>query len=194
MHAGVSTLLCLLAGVSTLLCQLAGDYHIPGLKNYLKNLSRNCTVCQRAYARLLPSSRTTPAQPFSITGLDFVGPVTIRQGYTCRPVRVKAYILFVCLVTKAVHLELCADLTTVEFMAALHRFCARRGLPSHIHSDNGSNFQGAQGETRELQQLFSSKKMETLFPTSAPAREFFGTSFLLERLILADCGRRESRV
>ncbi len=76
-------------GVSSMLCLLAGEFHIPGLKRFLKHLSRRCVICQKAYARplsqqmgMLPAVRTTPASPFTSTGLDFAGPVQIRQGYT----------------------------------------------------------------------------------------------------------------
>ena len=51
---------------------------------------------------------------------------------------------------KSVHLELVSDLTTDTFIAALHRFIARRGYPSLIWSNHGTNFVGA---TRELKQL-----------------------------------------
>ena len=37
---------------------------------------------------------------------------------------------------RAVHLKV-----TSSFLNALHRFAARRGLPTKIYSDNGSNFQ-----------------------------------------------------
>ncbi len=103
---------------------------------------------------LLPEARTTPAPPFDRTGIDFAGPFYVRQGHTRKPVLIKTYAcLFVCLTTRAVHLELCADLSTEEFLASLKRFCARRGTPSHIYTDNGTNFQGARNEIKELQRL-----------------------------------------
>ncbi len=65
---------------------------------------------------------------------------------------VESLCIVVCMSTKAVHLELCADLTTPEFMAALHRFCNRRGKPADIYSDNGTNFQGANHKLEEVRQ------------------------------------------
>ncbi len=65
-------------GIHTLLSIINNTYHIPALKNYLKGLSRQCPQCQRAYDRgvhqtmgLLPAIRTTPAPPFTTTGVDF---------------------------------------------------------------------------------------------------------------------------
>ena len=70
-----------------------------------------------------------------------------------KPVVVKAYIcIFVSLTVKAVHLEVVSDLTTDAFLAALRRFIARRGKPTLIWSDNGSNFVGAD---REIKNLFN---------------------------------------
>lgn len=50
--------------------------------------------------------------------------------------------------SRAVHLELAADASTKSFLAALDRFCGRRGTPSRIYSDNGSNFRGGAAELR----------------------------------------------
>lgn len=59
---------------------------------------------------------------------------------------------------KAVHLEIVSDLSTDGFIAALRRFCARRGLPENIYSDNGTNFTGANNQLKELYALFNSNK------------------------------------
>ncbi len=129
------------AGISALMSVILETYYISGLRNFLKLISRRCPMCQKkAYSRplnqrmgMLPLSRTTPAPPFERTGMDFAGPFYIRQGKVRKPTRVKCYAsLFICLTTKAVHIELCADLTTEEFMAAFHRFTARRGTPSTL--------------------------------------------------------------
>jgi len=57
---------------------------------------------------------------------------------------------------KAVHLELISNLTTDGFLAAFRRFSARRGIPTH--SDNGTNFVGANNRLKELYVLFNSEE------------------------------------
>ncbi len=149
-------------GVSTLQNIISETYYVSGLRNLLKAISRACSSCQRAYARplsqqlgLLPSVRTTPAHPFQKVGIDFAGPMLIRRGYTRKPLVEKCYVaVFVCMATKAVHLDVCTSLSSEDFLATLTRFVARRGCPSDVYSDNGSNFVGAREELRELKQLF----------------------------------------
>lgn len=154
------------AGISVLMATINQSYIIPGLRNELKRLSRECVKCQTAYCKPLsqqmgplPSYRTTPASPFTRTGIDFAGPVYIKQGTTRKPVRVKTYIcLFICMTTKAVHIELCHDLTTEAFIQAFKRFKSRRGIPMQVYSDNGTNFIGAKSEIEDLQRMFEQQK------------------------------------
>ncbi|XP_039315352.1 uncharacterized protein LOC120359941 [Solenopsis invicta] len=54
---------------------------------------------------------------------------------------------------KAVHLEIVSDLTSDGFLAVLRRFNARRGIPEHIYSDNGTNFVGANNKLKEIYAL-----------------------------------------
>lgn len=50
--------------------------------------------------------------------------------------------------TRAVHLEMAVDCSSMEFMQVLRRFYALRGQPVYILSDNGSQFVGAEKELR----------------------------------------------
>ena len=88
---------------------------------------------------------------FERTGVGYAGPVMVKSGPVRKPVLVKAYIcVFVCLSVKAVHLELVSDLTSEAFIAALRRFISRRGKPSIMWSNNGTNFVGAANYLKEL--------------------------------------------
>lgn len=91
----------------------------------------------------LPADRITICRPFSKIGVDFAGPFQCK----CTKHRTVKYYniylsVFICFVTRAVHLEIVSDLSSKAFLDALQRFCARRGLPTDIYSDNGTNFVG----------------------------------------------------
>lgn len=104
----------------------------------------------------LPSARITPSRPFTHTGVDFTGNVEIKINKGRGVKTSKGYIaIFICMVTKAVHIELVLDMTSSTFLAALKRMCAKRGTPKHMYSDNGNNFIGA---ARELRREFKSFK------------------------------------
>lgn len=151
-------------GPSTMMATLACTYHIPKLKPLLRKISRSCVQCRKTYARTtnqlmgeLPTARTQIARPFSIVGLDFAGPFTIKRGRIRKPELLKAYVcVCVSFVTRAVHIEVVSDMTTQAFIASLTRFVARRGCPSQIHSDNGTNFVGAEAELNRMTEILRS--------------------------------------
>jgi hypothetical protein len=105
----------------------------------------------------LPSSRVQPSRQFLTIGVDYAGPIQQRLGAPCSKKITKGYIaIFVCFVTKAVHIEVVISLTTEAFLAALRRFIARRGKPRTIYSDNGTHFQGASNQLHELYKMLQS--------------------------------------
>ncbi|GFU93678.1 integrase catalytic domain-containing protein [Trichonephila clavipes] len=110
----------------------------------------------------LPSERVTPSAPFLISGVDFCGPFQIKFKNQRKGIFSKVYVaIFVCLATKAIHLEAVTDLTTEAFIAALKRLCARRGRISTLMSDNATNFKGAAAEINRFIKLICNKS-ETL--------------------------------
>ncbi|XP_046602602.1 uncharacterized protein LOC107219039 [Neodiprion lecontei] len=60
------------------------------------------------------------------------------------------FVIFVCMVTKAVHLDIASDYSTQALTAALKRFISRRGLCTELYSDRGTNFVGANTELKQL--------------------------------------------
>ena len=107
----------------------------------------------------LPPERITPDAVFSKVGMDYAGPVYIKQGSIRKPVMVKAYVcIFVSLTVKAVHLELVSDLTSEAFIACLRRFITRSRKPILIWSDHGTNFVGAKHILRDLFEFLQQQK------------------------------------
>jgi len=85
----------------------------------------------------LPADWVQPQKPFAVTGIVFAGPLYIKVGSNMR----QGYIaLFTCATTRAVHLELCTDMTTDKFLLAFQRFVGRRGLPHTVYTDNTRTF------------------------------------------------------
>ena len=149
------------ASARVMLAIVAERFYISGLRSLARKVVHECVPCRRIDASpctqqmgVLPADRVRPASPFLNIGLDFAGPIMVKRGYTRKPVYEKAYVcVFVCTVTKAVHLELVSDLSTEAILAAFRRFVNRRGRPKNVYSDNGRNFVDAQ---RELKTDFSS--------------------------------------
>jgi hypothetical protein len=104
----------------------------------------------------LPSLRLKPARPFMNCGVDYIGPFLIRQVGR----RSKTKFLFICLVTRAIHIELVSDLTTESFLAALRRFMARKGRSHNIYSDNATCFKGANNTLCELRKMLTSDNFQ----------------------------------
>ena len=157
-------------GPSTLLAHSGNLYYVMGARRLARTICSQCVVCRKAAVRAgpqlmgqLPPARVEPNMVFFHSGLDFAGPYTIRVSHTRHPVFIKGYLaIFICFCTKAVHLELVKDQSTEAFVAALERFISRRGLPFHIHSDNGLNFIGAKNELHVLYQMFQKKETQNL--------------------------------
>lgn len=92
----------------------------------------------------LPASRLQPSRCFEVTATDFGGPFILKESRRRKAHTFKAYVcLFVCLSTKAVHLEAVTELSSEAFLAALDRMVSRRGICKTIISDCGTNFVGA---------------------------------------------------
>nr|XP_049702276.1 uncharacterized protein LOC126055742 [Helicoverpa armigera] len=156
------------------LANLRQQYWIPGGNNAVKKRLRNCVICRKNNPQQhqqimgdLPTARTEPAPPFYHTGVDYTGFVEIKSNKTRNARSMKGYIaLFICMVTKAIHLELVTDLTSTAFLAALRRMTARRGAPRYMYSDCGTNFVGAdrilQQEHEQVQQTFDNNFMGIL--------------------------------
>lgn len=93
----------------------------------------------------LPADRLTPEPPFTTVGLDVFGPWTIMTRHT-RGGSAKSKrwaVLFTCMSTRAVHIELLETMSTDSFINALRRFFSIHGPVKLLRSDRGTNFVAA---------------------------------------------------
>ena len=91
-----------------------------------------------------PKARVRPSLPFERAGVDYAGPINVRLTKSQGKGTLNGYIaIFIYVATRAVHIEVVKDYTSEAFIAAFHRFTARRGFCKELFSDQGTNFVGA---------------------------------------------------
>lgn len=145
-------------GAQNLLASVRERFWPISGRNACKKIIRSCITCFKVNPSHsdylmgnLPSVRIGEISVFTNVGVDYGGPFLIKDRLTRAAKKIKVYIcLFICLCTKAVHIEMVTELTTKAFLASLNRFIGRRGKPTSIWSDNATNFVGANRELREL--------------------------------------------
>ncbi|KAF2883762.1 hypothetical protein ILUMI_22407 [Ignelater luminosus] len=153
------------AGQRHVLASLSQKFWIISAIREIKKNIHKCFTCFKLKAKTteqlmgsLPVGRVNQFRPFLKTGMDFFGSFSVRHSGLKRAIVTKAYVCpFICFSTKAIHFELCSDLTTDTFLACLKRFVSRRGTPSDIYCDNMSTYKGAANELKKLFDFCHSK-------------------------------------
>lgn len=161
-------------GVQLMMQYLRERFWMPGMRTKARNYMRRCAVCTRWGKKTaeqlmgdLPSSRITPSRAFERTGVDYAGPMEIRvRSGRCKIVEKGYIVVFICLVTRAVHLEVVTSLTAQAFIVAFSRFVGRRGLCKELWSDNGTTFVGAAKEMRIILQHWQSSEIRDYVNTN----------------------------
>ncbi|XP_050549051.1 uncharacterized protein LOC126910481 [Daktulosphaira vitifoliae] len=157
-----------------MLASIRLKYWPIGGRSIARDVFRICVICFRLKPVVvqpimgdLPTDRVEPVpRAFYKCGVDLAGPIMIRTSLLRRSQHVKGYIvIFVCFVTRAVHIELVSNLSTKAFLNALNRFFDRRGKSHTIYSDNATNFVGAQRHLKEVYDLFYSKEHQDAINT-----------------------------
>ena len=162
----LSTLLCTYyhqvschSGPSTVQALIQRKWWIFSIRSLLRLIIFRCLKCYRLKSKPvqpfmadLPAQRSQISRAFSHVGTDFCGPFRIKQSNRRNASYNKGYLcIFVCMATKAAHLEMVSQLSTEAFIACFERFVARRGLPSCVYSDLGTNYVGASRELKDFQ-------------------------------------------
>ena len=130
----------------------------------VRKIIYKCVTCRYLRGKIgvqimadLPKERTIEAPPFTYCGVDFFGPFIIKD----KRKELKRYgAIFTCFGSRAVHLEVACGLDTDTFILTLRRFIGRRGNIRSLHSDNGTNFIGAERELRQALKELDHEKIK----------------------------------
>ena len=133
-------------GVRAMLAEVRSHFWIPKGRQKVKTVVSKCTICRKLEGKCynapkepdLPKFDVRETEPFTKTGVDFAGPLYVKNA--CNGTD-KVYIaLFSCCVSRAIYLDLVKDLSATEFLRCLRRFFARKGTPTLIDSNNAKTF------------------------------------------------------
>lgn len=152
-------------GLETIVNNLKHRHRILKIKSQVKKFGNLCVKCRELRAKPnvaqmgnLPPERTTPfAFPFTHTGIDYFGPLTVKVG---RHVEKRWVVLFTCMTSRALHLEVVPSLDANSCIMAIRCFMAIRGIPQKILTDNGTNFTGANQELKKLVKELDQQQIE----------------------------------
>ena len=130
-------------------------YWIVGAKRLISSFISRCLTCKRLRGEFvsqkmanLPPARVLPSPPFSAVGVDVFGPWSVVSRRTRGGLaNAKRWaVIFSCMSTRAIHIELLEEMTSSCFINALRRLVALRGPITNIFSDCGTNFVGTANE------------------------------------------------
>ena len=132
-------------GVEYLRALIQQQYAIVKLRPTLRSIVSRCITCRKRKAETLtPMMSDLPRErlayrepPFRNTGIDYFGPFYVSVK---RSTEKRWGFLFTCLTTRAVHFEVVPSMDSSSCVMGIERFAARRGTPSVLWSDNGTNF------------------------------------------------------
>ena len=170
-------------GLKETLTELRTKFWIPQCRQLVRNIILKCFLCQYFEGKPymyppsppLPLSRLCDDYPFMHTAVDYAGPVFVKNIYGDCGTMFNGWIfLITCANTRSICLDLVSDLSSTSCIRGLRRFFARRGVPSKILSDNGTQF------VAEQTQLFASNKSID-WQFNVPAAPWWGGLF--ERMI-----------
>ena len=172
----------------------ARGYWIVGLSTMVKGLINSCVICRAHRGRTvtqrmsdLPFDRAECVPAFTYCGMDVFGPFLVKERRT----ELKRYgIIFTCLSTRSVHLEMAYSLSTDSFIQTLRKLISIRGPIRHLRCDNGTNFAGANAELMKCAEIIQSPELKNFtlshncdisFQMNPPSASHMGGSW--ERLI-----------
>ena len=151
------------AGRDFVMAELRQKYWIVGGISVVRQVLRQCILCKVREPRLcaermadLPADRVTAWAPaLKSISVDCFGPFVVKRGRGTAP---RFGCFFMCLTTRAIHIEVVPSSDMDSFLNVFYRFMAHRGEPEVGRSDNGTNLAGADRELKhEMGQVDSAR-------------------------------------
>ena len=154
-------------GREYLLSELRQKLYVVGATTLAKRISKQCIICRKLNGKpvqqemaSLPYDRVAADSPiFSNTGVDCFGPYSVSRGRG-RTTEKRYGILFTCLTSRAMHIEIAHSLDVDSFINALKRFTARRGPVKLMRSDCGTNFVAGEKELKDSVEQWNKDKID----------------------------------
>ena len=120
-------------------------------RSVAEEVVKSCSLCKARSEDLLKQRMAElpkqvfdiPCSPFTHVCLDFMGPVEVKSMTNKRSYMKCWPLLFICLNTSAVHIQLSAGYSTEDLILELKGFFAIRGVPKYMVSDPGSQMVAA---------------------------------------------------
>ncbi|KAK0136963.1 Gypsy retrotransposon integrase-like protein 1 [Merluccius polli] len=139
-------------------------FWVVGRSKSVAKLTHRCVKCRRLRQPAeeqrmaeLPKERVEVSAPFTYCGIDCFGPFTKKA----RKEQKRYGLIFTCLASRAIHIEMLEDLSTDAFINALRCFISLRGAVRQLHCDQGTNFVGARNEFEKAMKQCDTKTIES---------------------------------
>ncbi|KAK7910443.1 hypothetical protein WMY93_015127 [Mugilogobius chulae] len=135
----------------------ASGLWLVGGKRLISAIIHKCVRCRKLrglfeqqFMSDLPEERLKVDPPFSYVGLDVFGPweIVTRRMRGGQVNNKRWAVLFTCMSTRAIHIEVVESLSTSSFINALRRFFSLRGPAKKLRSDRETNFIGTYNELK----------------------------------------------
>ena len=154
-------------GIEHLIANLRRKYWILGARREIKRIVHKCK--QRSCRQInlqpqrmsdLPMERLSE-RPWTFVSIDYFGPHFVKQWSNGEKQKSKVWgFVATCFATRAVHLEVVDKLSTQAFLEAFRRFCARRGVPNKVWTDNAKCFRAGAKQIQALVESIDWKEVE----------------------------------
>ena len=131
----------------------------------VKSIVESCIICRRVnalaykYPKMndIPKHRVQLVKPFLHVGVDYTSHIWCTE----EPHDIKYYIIiFTCLNTRAIYVDLLPDMSTNQFLLVFVRFVNEHGIPTHVYSDNARSFVNG---VYVIKEVFSSDEFKEKF-------------------------------